>query len=72
MADNKNIVAKTEYALEIYDKYGFVKQIDVYGEYEKALDEKNNYKGPLFGGEYLKINYIDYDKDGNEIGFGEA
>ena len=64
------IVSYTEYAVEINNEEGFVKQIDVFGTYEEAENFVNNYKEPLDDGEYLNIIFIDYDENENEIDFG--
>ena len=63
---------KTEYAVEINNDRGFVRQIDVFDTYEKAEEFVNNYDEPLVNGEYLNIIYIDYDEDGDEIAFGSV
>lgn len=65
-----NIVAYTEYAVEVNNDKGFVRQIEVFSIYEEAEYFAENYKEPLNDGEYLNIIYIDYDYYGNEIGFG--
>lgn len=64
------IVAYTEYAVEINNDRGFVKQIDIFNTYEEAENFINNYKEPLNEEEYLNIIFIDYDKNDNEIDFG--
>ena len=60
----------TEYAVEVNNEKGFVRQIDVFPTYEEAEDFEKNYKEPLEENEYLNIIFIDYDKNGNEIAFG--
>lgn len=60
----------TEYAVEINNDKGFVRQIDVFTSYEKAEEFANNYKEPLNEEEYINIIFIDYDENDNEIGFG--
>ena len=65
-----NTVAYTEYAVEINNNKGFVRQIDVFSIYEEAEYFVENYKEPLNDGEYLSIIFIDYDENDNEIDFG--
>lgn len=65
-----NIVAYTEYAVEINNDKGFVRQIDVFSTYEEAEEFADNYKEPLNDEEYLNIIFIDYNKSGDEIDFG--
>lgn len=65
-----NIVAYTEYAVEINNDKGFVRQIDVFNTYEEAEEFADNYKEPLNDEEYLNIIFIDYNKSGDEIDFG--
>ena len=62
--------AYTEYAVEVNNDKGFVRQVDVFNSYEEAENFANNYKEPLNNDEYLNIIFIDYDKNDNEIGFG--
>lgn len=63
-------VAYTEYAVEINNDKGFIRQIDVFSSYEQAEEFADNYKEPLNKGEYLNIIFIDYDENDNEIDFG--
>lgn len=65
-------VASTEYAVEVNNDKGFVRQIDVFKSYDKAEEfiKKNKNKIQLADGEYFNIIFIDYDKNGNEINFG--
>lgn len=65
-------VASTEYAVEINNDKGFVRQIDVFESYDKAekFIETNKNKIQLADGEYFNIIFIDYDKNGDEISFG--
>ena len=58
----------TEYAVEVYDQVGFVRQIDVFDTHEEAEDFIDYCNEPLQEDEYLNITCIDYDKHGNEIG----
>ena len=70
--DGKDYI-RTEYAVEIYNKYhdNFVEQIDVFDTYEEAcrfiketdieIDKDS---------EYWEITEIEYDDDDNEIGIG--
>lgn len=63
----------TEYAVEINDKnYKFVRQIDVFDTYEEAEYFMENNNEQLKDGEYFNIIYIDYDENGDEIGFGSV
>lgn len=66
---NKTI-SYTEYAVEINNDKGFVRQIDVFSTYKEAEEFADNYKEPLNNGEYLNIIFIDYDKNDDEIDFG--
>lgn len=63
-------VAYTEYAVEINNDKGFVRQIDVFDSYKAAEDFINKFDGHLDSDEYLNIIFIDYDANGNEIEFG--
>ena len=63
-------IMRTEFAVELNDKYGFVEQIDVFDSYEEAEIFAANYREPLASGEYLNIIFIDYDEFDNEIGIG--
>ncbi len=60
----------TEYAVEVNNEKGFVRQIDVFNTYEEAEEFAHNYNEPLLEDEYLNIIFIDYDEYGNEIDFG--
>ena len=62
--------AYTEYAVEVNNNKGFVRQIDVFDSYEKAREFADEYNEFLVEDEYLNIIFIDYDKNDNEIGFG--
>lgn len=63
----------TEYAVEVNDKNGsFVRQLDIFSTYEEAVSFKENYSKPLNPGEYLNIIFINYDKNGEEIGIGSV
>ena len=66
----RNTIAYTEYAVEVNNNKGFVRQIDVFNTYEEAEEFTNDYKEPLNNGEYLNIIYIDYNENDDEIGFG--
>lgn len=63
-------IARTEYAVEVNNEKGFVRQIDVFDTYEQAEDFANKYNEPLEDEEYLNIIFIDYDENGDEIQFG--
>ena len=63
-------VATTEYAVEINNVNGFVRQIDVFQTYEEACAFEKSYNEPLQDDEYLNIIFIDYDEYGDEIAFG--
>lgn len=60
----------TEYAVEVNNSNGFVRQIDVFDSYEEACGFADNYKEPLNDDEYLNIIFIDYNEYGDEIAFG--
>lgn len=64
------MVAYTEYAVEINNEKGFVRQIDVFDSYDKACDFADNYNEPLNDDEYLNIIFIDYNENDDEIDFG--
>lgn len=64
------MVAYTEYAVEVNNEKGFVRQIDVFDSYEKACEFEEHYNEPLADDEYLNIIFIDYDEYDNEIEFG--
>lgn len=62
-------VSYTEYAVEVNNDKGFIRQIDVFNTYEEAEYFTEHYEEPLNDKEYLNIIFIDYDEDGDEIGF---
>lgn len=64
------MVKYTEYAVEVNNTHGFVRQIDVFDSYEKACEFADNYNGALSEDEYLNIIFIDYNENDDEIGFG--
>ncbi len=66
----KTEVKYTDYAVEINNENGFVKQIDVFTTYEEAEAFIKGYNEPLLDEEYLNIIFIDYNEDGDEVGFG--
>ena len=66
----KGKVVYTEYAVEVNNEKGFVRQIDVFNTYKQACDFADNYKEPLSDEEYLNIIFIDYNENGDEIEFG--
>lgn len=70
--NNQKQAASTEFAVEVNNDKGFVRQIDVFKNYDEAEEfiETNKNKIQLADGEYLNIIFIDYDKNGNEINFG--
>lgn len=69
MANKK--VAYTEYAVEVNNEHGFVHQIDVFSTCEQAEACCDDYdKNNLAEDEYLNIIFIDYNSDGDEVGFG--
>lgn len=63
-----DLLSDTEYAVEIHNNNGFVRQIDVFNDYEEALNYCKNYNNPLLDKEYLIVVVVDYDENGNEIG----
>lgn len=65
--------AYTEYAVEVNNEKGFVRQLEVFGTYEEAEAFANQFdETELSETEYLNIIFIDYDEDGDEIGFGSV
>ncbi|MEG1205067.1 MAG: hypothetical protein RSD74_01395 [Angelakisella sp.] len=66
-----NIVVSTEYVVEINDENtcNFIRQVDVFDTYEKAVAYTENHSD-CGDGEYYNIIFIDYNKDGDEVGFG--
>lgn len=66
----KRKVAYTEYAVEVNDENGFKYQIDVYSTFEEAEKCARSGDIKLEDGEYINIIWIDYDENGDEIGFG--
>lgn len=66
----KGKCAYTEYAVEVNNKRGFVRQIDVFQSYEEACEFVYHYDGSLGFDEYLNIIFIDYNENGDEIAFG--
>lgn len=63
-------VASTEYAVEVNNEKGFVRQIETFPTYEEAEAFTKNNDVKLGESEYLNIIYIDYNADGDEVGFG--
>lgn len=64
------MVAYTEYAVEVNNSNGFVRQVDVFNTYEKAYDYANHCTETLEDDEYFNIIFIDYDEYDDEIAFG--
>ena len=62
--------AYTEYAVELNNDNGFVRQIEVFNSYEAAESYADSYNETLAEDEYLNIIFIDYNENGDEIGFG--
>lgn len=60
----------TEYAVEVNNEKGFVRQIDVFQTIEEAQEFAKHGDTKLEDGEYINIIWIDYDENGDEIGFG--
>ena len=60
----------TEYAVEINNEEGFVRQLDVFRSYEEVCDFADNCNEPLKDDEYLNIIFIDYNENGDEVAFG--
>ena len=60
----------TEYAVEINNDKGFVRQLEVFNSYEEAEEFVSRCKELLKDDEYINIIFIDYDKNDNEIAFG--
>ena len=56
---------REEFALEIYNDKGFVKQIDVFDSAEKAQESAVKHDEPLQENEIFSITRIEYD-DENE------
>lgn len=75
MARNTNkVVASTEYAVEVRDERTnkFLRQIETFPDYEKAeaFAEAYEKENKLAENEEINIIFIDYDENGDEIGFG--
>ena len=66
----KREVAYTEYSVEVNNENGFVRQIDIFQTIEEAQECAKSDDIKLEDGEYINIIWIDYDKNGDEIGFG--
>ena len=67
-------VYREEFALEVMkriDDYNsvFEYQIDVLETYEEAKESMREYDEPLEKDEFFRIICIEYDEDGDEIGF---
>ena len=60
----------TEYAVELNNENGFVRQIEVFNSYEDAEKFADTYDEEMSYNEYLNIIFIDYNENGDEIGFG--
>lgn len=63
-------IAHTEYAVEINNDKGFVRQIDVFDNYEEACAFVDKNSVQLTSDEYFNVIFIDYNGDGDEVGFG--
>ena len=73
MNRNAKECAYTEYAVEVNNDKGFVRQIDVFSSHEEAEVFAENYdEEQLNYDEYLNIIFIDYDENGDEIDFGSV
>lgn len=73
MNRNAKECAYTEYAVEVNNDKGFVRQIDVFSSYEEAEVFAENYdEEQLNDDECLNIIFIDYDENGDEIDFGSV
>lgn len=66
---NKN-VTRTEYAVEINNEKGFVRQIEVFQSYKEAEDFIKTTDEELSEDEYFNIIFIDYNENDDEIDFG--
>lgn len=62
-------VYKEEFAVEVNNENGFVKQIDVFQTLEEADEFMKEYNEPLEEDEFLNIICIEYDENEDEIGF---
>lgn len=60
----------TEYAVEVNNEKGFVRQIDVFQTIEEAQECARSGDIKLEDGEYINIIWIEYDENGDEISFG--
>lgn len=69
MVKNTEVVS-TEYAVEVNNEHGFVRQIDVFSTYEAAESFSETHDGELNSDEWLNIIFIDYNENGDEIRFG--
>ena len=64
------MVAYTEYAVEINNENGFVRQVDVFKTYEEACHYVDCCNETLAEDEYFNIIFIDYNENDDEIAFG--
>lgn len=62
-------VYKEEFAVEINNDNGFVRQIDVFDTLEEADEFIKEYNKPLEEDEFLNIICIEYNENEDEIGF---
>lgn len=60
-------VCYSEFAVEVKNESGFVRQLDIFPSCEAAAAFQAVCGEPLLPGEYLDITCIDYDQFGNEI-----
>jgi hypothetical protein len=60
----------TEYAVEVNNSKGFVRQIEVFCSYEEANKFVEVCDEHLADDEYFNIIFIDYNENGDEIAFG--
>lgn len=62
-------VYKEEFAVEVNNDNGFVRQIDVFSTLEEADKFMKKYNEPLEEDEFLNIICIEYNENEDEIGF---
>ena len=66
---NRTVISK-DYSVDVNNENGFVRQIEVFFDtYEEAEYFVEHYEEPLNDGEYLNIICIEYNENGDEIGF---
>lgn len=67
------MICETNYAVEVNNANDtFLRQVAEFETFEEAETFQEKCNLPLRNGEYLNIIYIDYDENGDEVGYGSV